>query len=373
MPIMSHISQQRVATSVPDLHSPAPAEDLYDDSSEDEDIVHRPKRPKMDSNSEEKTPQNRPQNENAAKLAKDGFVVIDALEASLRDMEILKHKLRTAIRRMQEYRKGATQHVMGAFGGLGIPSSFHHHLVRYIRKRCYHKAVQLFDDTDQHLEMLIDRTMERIGNIPKEGAHRDCAENALEGDTIYGGYVNTDVKPQMMRLVPGTQLSTNTGTGFAKLTKEESKAYDEKMVTVMVPPGHMIIFHANIVHCVAPQTVKEPIYRVFIGWRLTDSTEPLMGWTRHQEVFNDQGVPPLPSGQEAPMYARLHWCNWVEQLQRFTAGLNPICTTQREVMTGKNVGNTFRIPLSPMPSLRELGLDLYPQYTNEELSMYVPK
>lgn len=64
---------------------------------------------------------------------------------------------------------------------------------------------------------------------------------------------------------------------------------------------------------------------------------------------------------------------WVEQLQRFTAGLNPICTTQRQVMTGKNVGNTFRIPLSPMPSLRELGLDLYPEYTTQELSMYVPK
>jgi len=345
--------------------------------------VHIPKRAKhhqmviesdVEESSGEEAPQNEgSQNEHAAKLAKDGFVVIDALEASPGDMEILSQKLRTAIRRMQEYRKGATQHVMGAFGGLGIPSSFHHPLVRDIRKRCYHKAVQLFDDTDQHLEMLIDRTMERIGTIPKEGAHRDCAQNALPGDSIYGGYVNTDVKSQMMRLVPGTQSRTNSGAGFAKLTKEQSKAYDEKMVTVMVPPGHMIIFHANIVHCVAPQKVKEPIYRVFLGWRLTDGDEPLMGWTRHFEVFIDQGVPPLPSGQEAPMYARLHWCNWVEQLQRFAMGLNPVCTTQREVMSGNNAGNTYTIPLSPMPSLSDLGLDLYPEYTDTELSMYRPR
>lgn len=368
-------------TIVPGLHSPAPAEDHYSESSDDEEIVPPWKRAKHDkmilSDAEdsdgEETPQNMgPQNENAAKLAKDGFVVINALEKSPRDMAILQRKLRIAIRRMQEFRKGATQHVMGAFGGLGIPSSFHHRLIRWIRMSCYEKAVKVFEDSGQNIEMLIDRTMKRVGNIPKEGAHRDCAQKALPGDTIYGGYVNTDVKPQMMRLVPGTQSSTNNGTGFAKLTKEESKAYDEKMVTVMVPPGHMIIFHANIVHCVAPQKVKEPIYRVFIGWRLTDSTEPLMGWRRHKEVFNDQGVPPLPSGQEAPMYARLHWCNWVEQLQRFAAGLNPVCTTHREVLSGKNIGKTYVIPLSPMPSLRDLGLELYPEYTSHELSMYVP-
>lgn len=394
---MSQIPEQMAETIVPGLHSPAPAEDHYSESSDDEEIVPPWKRAKHDkmilSDAEdsdgEETPQNMgPQNENAAKLAKDGYVVINALEKSPNDMEILKQKLRTAIRRMQEFRKGgppqrvlrrmqknrkgATRHVMGAFGGLGVPSSFHHRLIRWIRKRCYEKAKELFADTNQHLEMLIDRTMERIGNIPKEGAHRDCAQNALPGDTIYGGYVNTDVKPQMMRLVPGTQSSTNNGTGFAKLTKEESKAYDEKMVTVMVPPGHMIIFHANIVHCVAPQKVKEPIYRVFIGWRLTDSTEPLMGWRRHKEVFNDQGVPPLPSGQEAPMYARLHWSNWVFNLQTFALDLNPICTTQREVMTGKNVGKTFTIPRSPMPSLKALGLQLYPEYTTQELSMYIP-
>ena len=351
-----------------------------DDSSDDEiltmnDIRKRKKRRTcvIDSDDEETTQNERPpQNDETSKLLRDGYVVVPVLDNGLEHREQLRADLKAALSSMQEYCAEGTQYVIGSFGGLGTPSSFHHHLIRSLRKVCYERAKHLFANMDGRLEMLIDRFMVRCGTIGKEAAHRDCAENAEPGDSIFGGYLNTDIKPQKMLLAPGTQLATNSGTGFAKLSKEQSKAYEEQMVTVMVPPGHMIVFYANIVHSVAPQKVKEPIYRLFIGWRLTQSTEPLMGWSRHHKVFTDQGVPPLPSGQEAPMYARLHWTNWPDALERFASNLIVRCRTDRKVMSGKNAGKTFTVPISPMPSLRELDLELYPEYTTEELSMYIP-
>jgi len=222
--------------------------------------------------------------------------------------------------------------------------------------------------------MLIDRVMIRQGNIGKEAAHRDESKNCLEGDQIFGGFVNIDSKFQYMTLAPGTQLKhVGSRKGFNKMSQEESNAYDAQMVQVEVPPGHMIIFYQTIVHVVRARKVKEPIYRLFLGWRLTQSTTPLMGLERHSRVFTDQGVPPLPSGQEAPMYGSLHLCNWIDKVVGFAEGLVEPCKKVYVPSTGKNAGKEYVIPKKYMPSLQDTGLSLYPEYSLDERTLYTPQ
>ena len=72
-----------------------------------------------------------------------------------------------------------------------------------------------------------------------------------------------------------------------------------------MPPGHLVIFYEHLAHEVTSVPVKKMDLRLFIGWRLTDATTPLI--SDISKRMDEQGIIRIKSGQECPMHAALHW------------------------------------------------------------------
>jgi hypothetical protein len=218
------------------------------------------------------------------------------------------------------------QFVLGSYGALGLPSVTHHPLVREIRQTIYEALFPLFVEQfpGRKLEVLFDRfSVRRKGaSISGESFHRDVGPTA-HNDMVFGGWFNLDAldKPaQNFSGLPGNVLPLNAqAQGFAKMTKAEQKALENELKRVgpiAIPPAHIILFNQTIAHKItAVNKAKFTSYRLYFGWRITDSDVPSYD---KQSIIDQQSVPPLPSGEIAPMYALLHWVNWQERLFAFS-------------------------------------------------------
>jgi len=218
---------------------------------------------------------------------------------------------------------GSRVFVKGAFGAFGNPSSYHNPSVRALRLKAMIQALPVLSQMARKLSsdkyqfllcQLPDRTcIRRKGTTPtKECWHRD--QTKLRGndvkDQILGGWINLDVPTQhesaiqYFSCIPGTHQLTSSGAGFKKLSPDEMKQYESKKQLVAIPPGHMIIFYQHITHEVLSKKAKYDSLRQFVGWCLTPFTEPpVHSKSELLEIFSKQGVPRLPSGQQAPMYS----------------------------------------------------------------------
>jgi hypothetical protein len=247
---------------------------------------------------------------------------------------------------------------LGGYGGLAIPSSFHHPNIRFIRKKVYETIKPLLKKCfPNHLnvELLFARVcIRRVGtSTPKGSWHRDVCPDSLPGDIILGGWINLDPDGspnQKFSCVPGTHTDKTNKTGFAKTNVKPSnpKTYE-------VPPGHVILFHQNILHEIKPQKASFESHRLYLGWRLTNSLRPLFD---HTSVFINQSVPKLPSGQIPPMYAKLHWVNHKHLIDEITNRIKP------EYIDPKT-GKVFR----ELPWLEKY----YPDYTCDEKIIMTPQ
>lgn len=243
---------------------------------------------------------------------------------------------------------------LGGFGALGIPSSFHHPDIRFMRTLIYDTVKpHLNQGTHNNLEMLFDRVSVRRPNttVGKESWHRDICPNAEEGDIILGGWINLDptgTPPQHFSCSPGTHTDNEKKTGFVK-EKEPSikKVYE-------IPPGHIILFHQNILHEIKPQKIKTFSYRLYVGWRLTNHESPLFD---NQSIINNQSLPHLPSGQLPPMYAKLHWVNHRHMIEEIS----------------KRIKSGYKDPHSGMV-FREIHflLEKFSEYSEKEKSIFFP-
>jgi len=212
---------------------------------------------------------------------------------------------------------------LGGFGALAIPSSFHHPDIRFIRQLVYDKVKPELRKyfTHSNLELLFDRvSVRRVGtSTSAESWHRDICPDSLPDDIILGGWINLDPDGspnQKFSCSPGTHRDVpNDQTGFAK-TKEIPK--NKKIYEV--PPGHIILFHQNILHEVKAQKAKFESHRLYLGWRLTNSNAPLFD---HTSIIENQGVPKIPSGQIPPMYAKLHWVNHRHMIEEISQRIKP--------------------------------------------------
>jgi hypothetical protein len=283
-------------------------------------------------------------------------------------------------------------YVMGGFAGLGNPSSFHNPFVRKVRALLAIRASSLFQSyailaslpRGIRMEQLMDRTLYRPPNkVPTaEAWHRDQSP-VDDDDLVFGGWLNCDPvgsQPQSFSCVFGTHKTAGTGVhkdargeqGFVKIDEEERKKqkYRSRATTVSVPPGHWIVFHQNIVHEVVAIARAAPQRRVFAGWRLTTSDQPLFGEEELYKVCTQQGVPRLPSGQKVPMYASLHWTyernrkmllDWCQQ------AIKPNLLVTKEL-------HEKQLSVVPryMSSLKELGLAMYPAYSEHEMALLRP-
>jgi len=273
--------------------------------------------------------------------------------------------------------------VGGGFAALGNPSSFHNTFVRRIRQVAHTHVlksvfeIELLQDKDLFFEQIIDRMMFR--RAPKkpsrEAWHRDESPNALEGDTIYGGWVNLDQTSQYFSGCPGTHLEVgNQNTGFAKIPKTEHARYNQLKKKIEIPPGHIFIFYERMAHEVLPTSRKGDMHRLFLGWRTTYSKEPL--FTDLEERLQKRAVMQIKSGQTPPMYPSLYWSNWRNLLEAWSNNLVDNCTHKKSITSksSDSYGDSYKVAHRYMESLEDYGLitDLCPPYTQDEVNILKP-
>lgn len=316
-------------------------------------------------------------------LQRNGYVVIDAYKPF--QVKAIRKGFMSALEAMPEFvnTKDMLQNgrpfVMGGFSALGNPSSFHNILVRNLREWSHCivlKKVFLEDlktDKKLKLEQTIDRMLYRPqGKMPsKESWHRDESINAIDSDTIYGGWVNLDDSNQYFSCCPGTHKEVgNLNRGFAKI-KDASK-YKKMKQIIEIPPGHILIFYERIVHEVLSKPAPFPgMCRLFLGWRLTYGNQSLLG-DKLKECLERMKIVPLKSGQMPPMYAKLHWVNWRDKLLDFTKDINPLFIEDKEL---KKTGEIYRVVQQYMDGLIDKGIvtNVCPPYMLKEYKMHIPQ
>jgi hypothetical protein len=296
-------------------------------------------------------------------LRREGYVVI----RTTLDTGDARSALAQEIQNFQEYSPGATdRHPLGGFSAYGNPSSFHNPTVRSLRLRAYEYVAPLLRKYAPEMKMhaIIDRLLVRpTGRTPTgESWHRDEAPAAHDTDVIFGGWWNLNNEDSYLSCVPRTHIEARGHAGFAKLSKEERALYTHSKALVRIPPGAILIFNEKLVHEVCAKRNKHTVYRLFLGWRLTHSTTPLM--SNLDELLTKQGVAPLKSAQIPPMFAKLHWVNWKNKLMEYSKNFSPQCLEKKD-------GGVYVVHRH-MKSLQDYGFSLYAPYEQHEINILKP-
>ncbi len=302
---------------------------------------------------------------------------------------------------------GEERMVLGGFGALANPSSFHHPFVRYLRRQAKTIVATLAAASfptqkirsGLYMQELFDRIGVRkkdFGTISAEAWHRDVynGANRRDDDIILGGWINCDVEYiQKFNCI----LATNR-TNVFKNTEHETlhrELYDQELMdtidlvdeggfallqnatmiaklmqkrrSIEVPPGHMVVFFQDILHeVVSTKQPDLPTVRLYTGHCFRTVDEPLIDYT---DAIAKQGVPPLPSGQMPPLFSTNHyqwfkkpgyyrdWDPFVPEIPRIVdkySGHIPVL---------KDVGERV------MYSLEEYGLQKYVDYTADDVAV----
>jgi len=300
-------------------------------------------------------------------LSEDGVIVINPvwMKENIRDR--LRGEFVQTCRDFPEFEKPMDDvYVLGGFSALGNPASFHNPLVRKLREWVMWSVSPVLKPLayGRNLEQVLDRMMYRTPGkaVASESWHRDEAPLAQDDDDIFGGWINLDDTDHYFSCIPGSHKGISKHSGFGK----EKVADTEIKQKIKVPPGHIIIFFERILHEVNKSKVpSKGIVRLFLGWRLTSSSNSLYDLT---DIFQDQGVPRLKSDQIPAMYSIYHRNVWVDMLERFSETFKKNCIIKCNIK-GKEVS----IIQNHMPSLKSLGVPMYKEYTLRELSIYIPR
>jgi hypothetical protein len=303
----------------------------------------------------------------------------------LRANELFFHVTRTLPELRTDVPEADRMPAFGGFGALGLPSSFHHPFYRRLRELVYARVAPFFAMLLRRypgykLEQLIDRVQLREKNTSPtaESFHRDECNEVLvnegkcscdNGDLMFGGWLNLDTQaPQGFSCVPGTHRpGSNFGRGFTTIKKEDKKQYKSLTAQITNPPGHILIFFANIVHEVLPKKRKYTSARMYCCWRATQQDVPLFPDTLSR--LRNQKLMPLPSGQMPPMHAKLHWTNWSTKLAAWSQKtVKDQYLVNRTFQSGSKKGTVLRV----VPNVLEHGSVFYDNYEPMELLTYRP-
>lgn len=324
------------------------------------------------------------------------------------------------------------QRVLGGFGALGNPSSFHHPTIQKWRVHMKQFMHPLFKEyaklrgfQNARIEKLFDRIIVRcseFGDVGTEDWHRDIYDGKKYNlrtlpsslvdsggrshpDEIFGGWVNLSDRNQRFVAIVGSHRGEDAyeaqkqGGGFAQLTPKQIKDQrvherlqrqkSKKIGTartnehghIIVPPGHVLVFYQRLLHAVAGGKQPDDVQlRIANGIRITGESVTLFD---HDDVIANGGVPRIPSGQRPPMYSTNHYAffsttpryrDWAKKT------FQDECLFQRVV---KSTGQTYSTPGSKgdrnrqankgryMPSLSEMGFEPY-AYSQAALDALLP-
>lgn len=283
-----------------------------------------------------------------------------------------------------EFLPGVDKKILGGFGAYGNPASFHNPTVRMFREWAMAIVIDklfryvLADRPDNwKLEQKIERmTIREPGEQPSaEVWHRDLNNiTTTPSDEVFGGWINLDDSPQYFSCVLGShRTGTTTAEGFVRVTKEEAKRVKDLNLSTMVkiPPGGILVFHENIIHEVLGKKLPRRMVRLHTAWRLTPGEARMEDGLLRK--LDQQGIITIKSGQEPPMFAKLHWTNWTDKLQKWSVEtMQPRCTEVRIMKSGKRKGECFTVVNRHMGSLEYYGFPKYPKYSDEEKNILFP-
>ena len=309
-----------------------------------------------------------------------GYAVIPSMFSDKELRNSTRDLIDEDVNSFREFKEDAVDR--GPLGGFGVynnPSSFHCRTVRDLRSEIYTEVSPFIDalkpDDSYKKEFVIDRLMVRpAGTSPSpEQWHRDESPGAISGDIVLGGWLNLDNSQQLFSCVPGTHQSVDEGdgAGFGLIKKKELIAeYNSNRIRVVIPAGHILIFNENIIHEVVSSTKKNKSYRLFTSWRITTSDTPII--PNLDELLTTQAAVTIKSGQQPPMWAKLHWTNWVDKLEQYSSNFRPECLEEETVKSGRHAGRVVTRVHRFMNSLADYGFPLYDPYTDDEKSIYFP-
>lgn len=349
-------------------------------------------------------------------LIQDGVVVIPTpFCASIDSLSEMESGFDDAIGGMPEFRDSykslyatgdnSVHFVKGSFAALGNPSSFHNPFVRHIRSRLHGIVSKLMsivldkasvefriDSSRYKFHQFMDRMLMRPAKVKvsPESFHRDTPYlgiGSVTEDMTFGGWINLNSDcTQYFSCVKGDYLRPHDprreAKGFSKISKEEAALLRKKSSKVSIPPGHTVIFFENILHEVLASSSKKRMKRLFLGWRLTPCDDFIV--PDFLDRMKSMDSIPLKSGQEPTMYRPLHWCNYRDKLAEWaTKALVPEYQGTRVMKSGEFKGKTYPVPrqllpgdkqdqVSPQIPLSKSFPGYYPDYTEEELRLFVP-
>ena len=308
--------------------------------------------------------------------------------------------LRNDTNRTQNPNNNKLVYVLGGFGALGNPGSFHNLTVRDIRIKTYKqvtarllkdliKDLSLQQDKDYYLETLFDRLMNRIkGTAPTpESWHRDVAKDNLIdiNDEILGGWINLDNKSQFMSCIPGSHLGVRLKGlkgGFATIGKKDIDKFKPYRRLFEIKPGHCIIFPQYILHEVVSKKSSYDMMRLFIGWYLSTNNTPFYTKNVLDSIINKQGTPILPSGQKTPMYSANHMSFYLHKPVTIDPTSKYKASTiewshnnfKPEMLVDKtsSKGESYKIINRFLTNLEDYNLPKYPEYSEIEKRIYYP-
>ena len=269
-----------------------------------------------------------------------------------------------------------TMFVLGAFGALANPSSQHHPEARRLRSAMYSHMCPLFASAfaGKYVELIPDRFSIRNQDQPisAESWHQDATAEIGPNDVIYGGYLNLDERQtQYFSCIPSSHLEPTDGEGFAKMSKENTKAYNARREIIAVPPKCAILFNEKTVHEIARRKIKETkSYRQYFKWRISEFPVSTLGHEAVMTAIEDQAPFPLHAigaTPNPPMYGKMHVIHWGDRIEKFSENIHDAFLCDKPNAKGQVFVQRF------MKSLCESGIEPFPAYTEEEREMLFPQ
>ena len=341
----------------------------------------------------------------------NGVCIVDLREYILKD-NVIKHiyDLNKIVESLP------SELPVGGFAAYGDARTFHAPQVRALRILTIDTAFKLSQMFKKsHVELIVDRILfRRPGQNPSaESLHRDTTPTkrgklavSNVDDVITGGWINLSPQSQYFSCWPGTQndlKALSQAPGFSKITDEETKRkFNMEKKKVEIPPYHMMVFNQLMIHEVLKTTSKnKPTQlRLFIGFRFTDSKEPIIPDIITRLKNGD--LIPLKSGQMPSMYPKLYRNTFIDKTLELSLKLKDrlppayyeyITSRKSKKLVNKLVKNTptlvspyvesynvnnvvtFKTPFPLLkfegPSMVE-AYNIRPNYNDAELYLYTP-
>lgn len=272
----------------------------------------------------------------------------------------LRENIIDDIRQFPEYKYENSTRVLGAFGAMGNPSSFHCISVREIRDIVYQYSILKLKSYYQgrYCSMIFDRLSKRLNGstISAESWHRDLAPKKDEHDIILGGWINLDDEDQYFSCIPNTHRDNTNDVGFIR---EQCREGNTK---IKIPPGCWIAFYSDILHEIAKKKYTKDSYKLYIGFYISNQQQPLY---KIDNIINTQSVPPLPSGEYPPIYTKNHIMFRKQKIEELKD------TMENDILEN---GTLPRI-MKSLQHYRDVSygyISMYPEYSLREKNIFYP-